>query len=145
MMDPAFWLKLFLGFLVGSLWITLTTISAERFGSKVGGSDRRFTLHGSNCLIFYRAYPISPGCSRSHHGHASCPGVKWTFCSHFYALDLSGIMVEPCMRIAPLVLPVLPALPPGCTTILGFYPWMVDSFSFLLPGFREMDEGTIPG
>jgi hypothetical protein len=37
MMDPAFWLKLFLGFLVGSLWITITTISAERYGSKVGG------------------------------------------------------------------------------------------------------------
>jgi hypothetical protein len=36
-MDPSFWLKLFLGFLVGSLWITLTTISSERFGSKVGG------------------------------------------------------------------------------------------------------------
>lgn len=36
-MDPTFWLKLSLGFLVGSLWITLTTLSAERFGSKVGG------------------------------------------------------------------------------------------------------------
>jgi hypothetical protein len=36
-MDPSFWLMLLLGFIVGSLWITLTTISAERFGSKVGG------------------------------------------------------------------------------------------------------------
>ena len=36
-MDLSFWFKLLLGFLVGSLWITLTTISAERFGSKVGG------------------------------------------------------------------------------------------------------------
>ena len=36
-MDPSFWLKLILGFIIGSLWITLTTISAERFGSKVGG------------------------------------------------------------------------------------------------------------
>jgi hypothetical protein len=36
-MDSSFWLKLALGFLVGSLWITLTTLSAERFGSKVGG------------------------------------------------------------------------------------------------------------
>lgn len=36
-MDPAFWLKLCLSFIVGSLWVTLTTLSAERFGSKVGG------------------------------------------------------------------------------------------------------------
>lgn len=36
-MDSSFWLKLGLGFLVGSLWVTLTTLSAERFGSKVGG------------------------------------------------------------------------------------------------------------
>ena len=36
-MDTSFWLKLLLGFIVGSLWVTLTTVSAERFGSKVGG------------------------------------------------------------------------------------------------------------
>ncbi len=36
-MDASFWLKLGLSFLVGSLWVTLTTFSAERFGSKVGG------------------------------------------------------------------------------------------------------------
>jgi hypothetical protein len=36
-MDSAFWLKLALGFMVGSLWVTLTTLSAERFGSKLGG------------------------------------------------------------------------------------------------------------
>jgi hypothetical protein len=36
-MDSSFWLRLFLGFIVGSLWVTLTTLSAERFGSKVGG------------------------------------------------------------------------------------------------------------
>jgi len=36
-MDAAFWLKLSLGFVVGSLWVTLTTVTAERFGSKVGG------------------------------------------------------------------------------------------------------------
>jgi uncharacterized membrane protein (GlpM family) len=36
-MDASFWLKLLLGFIVGSIWVTLTTISAERFGSKVGG------------------------------------------------------------------------------------------------------------
>ena len=36
-MDSSFWLKLALGFFVGSLWVTLTTISAERFGSKIGG------------------------------------------------------------------------------------------------------------
>jgi hypothetical protein len=36
-MDTSFWLKLLLGFTVGSLWVTLTTVSAERFGSKVGG------------------------------------------------------------------------------------------------------------
>ena len=36
-MDASFWLKLALSFFVGSLWVTLTTLSAERFGSKVGG------------------------------------------------------------------------------------------------------------
>lgn len=36
-MDASFWLKLVLSFIAGSLWITLTTLSAERFGSKVGG------------------------------------------------------------------------------------------------------------
>ncbi len=36
-MESSFWLKLALGFFVGSLWVTLTTLSAERFGSKVGG------------------------------------------------------------------------------------------------------------
>ena len=36
-MDASFWFKLLLSFIVGSLWITLTTLSAERFGSKVGG------------------------------------------------------------------------------------------------------------
>jgi len=36
-MDPSFWLKLAFSFIVGSLWVTLTTLSSERFGSKVGG------------------------------------------------------------------------------------------------------------
>jgi uncharacterized membrane protein (GlpM family) len=36
-MDAAFWLKLTLSFIVGSLWVTVTTLSAERFGSKIGG------------------------------------------------------------------------------------------------------------
>jgi hypothetical protein len=36
-MDSSFWPKLVLSFLVGSLWVLLTTLSAERFGSKVGG------------------------------------------------------------------------------------------------------------
>jgi uncharacterized membrane protein (GlpM family) len=35
--DASFWFKLALSFIVGSLWVTLTTLSAERFGSKVGG------------------------------------------------------------------------------------------------------------
>ena len=36
-MDASFWIKLSLSFLVGSLWVTLTTLAAERYGSKVGG------------------------------------------------------------------------------------------------------------
>jgi uncharacterized membrane protein (GlpM family) len=36
-MDASFWLKLVLSFIVGSLWVTFTTLSAERFGSKIGG------------------------------------------------------------------------------------------------------------
>ena len=33
-MDVSFWLTLALSFFVSSLWVTLTTIFAERFGSK---------------------------------------------------------------------------------------------------------------
>ncbi len=36
-MDASFWLKLLLSFFVGSFWVTLTTLSAERFGSRIGG------------------------------------------------------------------------------------------------------------
>ncbi len=36
-MDASFWLKLILSFIAGSLWVTLTTLSAERFGSRIGG------------------------------------------------------------------------------------------------------------
>lgn len=36
-MDAAFWYKLALSFVVGSLWVTVTTLSAEYFGSKLGG------------------------------------------------------------------------------------------------------------
>ena len=36
-MDASFWLKLLSSFLVGSAWVTLSTIAAERFGSKIGG------------------------------------------------------------------------------------------------------------
>jgi len=36
-MDASFWIKVGLSFVVGSLWVTLTTLSAERFGSKMGG------------------------------------------------------------------------------------------------------------
>jgi uncharacterized membrane protein (GlpM family) len=36
-MDASFWLKLLLSFIVGSLWVILTTLSAERYGSKIGG------------------------------------------------------------------------------------------------------------
>lgn len=36
-MIASFWFKLLLSFIVGSLWVTITTLSAERFGSKIGG------------------------------------------------------------------------------------------------------------
>jgi hypothetical protein len=36
-MEPSFWLKLALSFAVGSTWVTLSTLFAERFGSKLGG------------------------------------------------------------------------------------------------------------
>ncbi|TET26992.1 MAG: DUF3147 family protein [Candidatus Bathyarchaeum sp.] len=36
-MEYFFWYKLTLSFLVGSAWITLSTIIAERYGSKIGG------------------------------------------------------------------------------------------------------------
>lgn len=36
-METAFWYKLALSFIVGGAWITLSSIAAEKFGSKVGG------------------------------------------------------------------------------------------------------------
>jgi uncharacterized protein DUF3147 len=36
-MDTIFWYKLALSFIVGSGWVALSTIAAERYGSKVGG------------------------------------------------------------------------------------------------------------
>lgn len=36
-MVDIFWIQLLLSFIVGGLWITLATIAAERFGSKIGG------------------------------------------------------------------------------------------------------------
>jgi len=36
-MDPSFWLKLGLSFVVGSVWVTLSTLAAERYGSRIGG------------------------------------------------------------------------------------------------------------
>ncbi len=36
-MDNAFLIQLFFSFIVGSFWITLTTIIAEKYGSKIGG------------------------------------------------------------------------------------------------------------
>lgn len=36
-MDAPFWFKLGLSFLVGGVWVTLATITAEQYGSKVGG------------------------------------------------------------------------------------------------------------
>ena len=37
MNEQAFFIKLILSFIVGSIWTTFTSIAAERFGSKVGG------------------------------------------------------------------------------------------------------------
>jgi hypothetical protein len=36
-MDASFWIKFGLSFLVGGIWVTLSSVAAERFGSKVGG------------------------------------------------------------------------------------------------------------
>ena len=36
-MEISFWYKLGLSFVVGSVWVTLSTITAERYGSKIGG------------------------------------------------------------------------------------------------------------
>jgi hypothetical protein len=36
-MDNIFLLKLALSFIVGSLWITMGTVLAERYGTKIGG------------------------------------------------------------------------------------------------------------
>ncbi len=36
-MDSSFWFKFALSFVVGSCWVALTTVAAERHGSKIGG------------------------------------------------------------------------------------------------------------
>jgi hypothetical protein len=36
-MDTSFWIKFGLGFLVGCIWITISSVAAERLGTKVGG------------------------------------------------------------------------------------------------------------
>jgi hypothetical protein len=36
-MEASFWLKLALSFVAGSVWVTASTLIAERFGSKLGG------------------------------------------------------------------------------------------------------------
>ena len=36
-MDLSFWIKFGLSFLVGGVWVTLSSVAAERFGSKAGG------------------------------------------------------------------------------------------------------------
>lgn len=36
-MDSLFWFKVLLSFIIGGTWVTLTTIMAEKFGSKIGG------------------------------------------------------------------------------------------------------------
>ncbi|NQT97128.1 MAG: DUF3147 family protein, partial [Candidatus Marinimicrobia bacterium] len=36
-MDTLFWYKLLQSFLAGSIWVTATTLIAEKFGSKIGG------------------------------------------------------------------------------------------------------------
>ena len=36
-MESSFWHKLGLSFIVGSAWVTLSTVAAERYGSKIGG------------------------------------------------------------------------------------------------------------
>lgn len=51
-MDVSFWLKLVLSFIVGSLWVTLSTLSSERFGSKVGGLIGAFPSTVVIALLF---------------------------------------------------------------------------------------------
>jgi len=36
-METVFWIKLCLGFLAGSVWVTLSTLASEKYGSKIGG------------------------------------------------------------------------------------------------------------
>jgi hypothetical protein len=36
-MNTIFWIKVGLGFLVGGIWVSMSSVAAERFGSKVGG------------------------------------------------------------------------------------------------------------
>ncbi|HSB65357.1 MAG TPA: DUF3147 family protein [Anaerolineales bacterium] len=51
-MDVSFWIKLGASFIVGSLWVTLSTLSSERFGSKVGGLIGAFPSTVVIALLF---------------------------------------------------------------------------------------------
>lgn len=51
-MDSSFWYKLLASFVVGSAWVTLGTVTAERYGSKVGGVIGGFPSAAFVALLF---------------------------------------------------------------------------------------------
>ncbi len=51
-MDATFWYKLALSFIVGSAWVTLSTVVAERYGSRLGGVIAGFPSTVAVALLF---------------------------------------------------------------------------------------------
>ncbi len=51
-MIDVFWIKLVLSFIVGGLWVTLATVAAERFGTKIGGFIGGLPSTGVVALLF---------------------------------------------------------------------------------------------
>ena len=51
-MDSTFWFKLVLSFIVGSAWVTLSTVIAERYGSRLGGVIAGFPSPVAVALLF---------------------------------------------------------------------------------------------
>jgi hypothetical protein len=43
-METSFWIKLGLSFAVGRAWVTMSSIAAERYGSKIGGLNGVFVV-----------------------------------------------------------------------------------------------------
>jgi len=62
-LNGSFYLLLLLSLLVGSIWVTLTTILAEKFGSKIGGLIGMLSIvvYATSIRYFYPRFGLIVG------------------------------------------------------------------------------------